>query len=372
MKNVFLALLSILTLGGIGGSIYLYMQWDGTKADLEMQQQKSAQLQQALDSIGPITTVYTVKGSVEGSSVIKDEDLMEISIPQAIVTENTIVNKEDILGDYYKVSIQMGTPLTKDVVMTEEYLDTMFEEDLVFDYLPLGLKTGDYVDVRVKFPYGETFIVLPKKRVRFVDAKNNIIKVLLNSTEQSLMTSAFTDDSLYGRSGFNLYCTKYIEPGIQAASIPFYPVREQMEPVDTLNPNITDKTLLINAELRDQMEIMLDNVDKTEASLLAGGNSAISSKINTAKEKYAPDVEGNGNLIVSENIEEEKASEGVGDMMGDAIPNIEAAEEQAIDAMEELSNINKTDAEGNQSQITESEEALAEGDPLFSEEEQVN
>ncbi len=52
------------------------------------------------------------------------------------------------MDKFYKIAISSGTPLTDDMFMSEELDDTTRETDLIADSWSVGLKKGDYVDLR--------------------------------------------------------------------------------------------------------------------------------------------------------------------------------------------------------------------------------
>lgn len=259
MKKFLVVLLVLIALGGIGGTIYFMMQFNTVKGEKENLVMQNATLQSTIDSIGPTTTAWTVKDGlgIEPGDEITDEQLIAMTVPASSVNSNYILNKSDAIGKFYKVSVNTGTALTYDLIMeTDSVEDYAYERDLELDALPVGLEVGDYVSFRYVLPYGEEFVIYEKKRIKQIN--NLTIKIDMSETDLNIWTSVERDLGIYGVNGAVVYIVKYNEPGVIDATIPFYPIREDMYPIVTLNPNIPDKTRLINEELRKYVDYKLE------------------------------------------------------------------------------------------------------------------
>jgi len=368
MRNVLLVFLGMLTIAGIGGSVYFGLQYRKASTEKTVYMQQVSQLQQSIDAIGPITTVYTVKGNVTVGDVVKQDDLIEVSIPEALVTNATVLDTKDITGKYYKVNLSTGTTLTKDMVMEEEFNDLVYEQDMTFKFLPLGIRVGDYVDIRITLPYGETFWAITHKRVNQIVLDTNTIKVMLTPAEQAIWQSIMRDQALYADKGCTTFITKYVEPGIQDSTIAFYPIRKEMEPVETLNPNLSNKTLAINENLRTQIETMLSNVTIEDGAKMNTGVNDEATGLNNAKDVFNQNLDNQG-LVV---IDGEDRYTGESETGSGSIPDINEAADQLESVAEDLVSKGKTDANGNGSEVTKEQESAADGVPIFDEEQQIN
>lgn len=346
MKKVLVILLVLFMIAGSAGTVYFYIQYKEAASEKEVLIQQNAVLQNSIDAIGPITQVWTVKVDVFAGKVINEDELIQQTIPISSVTDNYIMDKSDLVGKYYKVNMHPGVSLTKDVIMEETMDAIVYERDMTFDYLPLGLAVGDYVDIRVMLPYGEEFIVIEHERVMQVVENARTIKLLLNEAQLALWTSAMTDDALWGGKGLQLYITKYVEPGITDIAVPYYPVRKEMESVVTLNPNIKNKKECINATLRDKIEQMLANVTDQDFGILSSGRGQEASGINGASTTYVPE---NPPAIEATNNTQE----------GDN------ATTNTGNGSDEVINFDKTDLDGNASTVTEQEKNNAQGEDQF-------
>jgi hypothetical protein len=286
MKKFFKVVGVLLGVAGVAGCVYFAIQYNTVKSEKEVLIQQNAQLQSNIDAIGPITTAYTVAVDVENGNVIGADDFVEMTVPVSSVTETTILNIDDIVGKLYKIDIQPGTTVTSDMVMTNDFSETVYEKDMGFDYLPLGIEVGDYVDVKISLPYGETFVVMQHKRVEQVVLDTNVIKTYLTPAQQALWESAMRDKALYGGIGVSLYVDKYVEPGVQNDTNASYPVRQEVAAVVMVDRNITDKKECVNNTLRQSIDQMLEAVVEEDGSKLQSGVSSEASQINSSVSLY--------------------------------------------------------------------------------------
>lgn len=266
-----------------------------------------ATLNADLDAIGPIVSCYTVQSPTFPGQEITEDLLVEQSIPSSFTNES-FASMEDIAGLYSKVAITPGTPITKDMVMSEPVIDSLREVDITGNRWPIGLKAGDYVDLRITYPRGEDFIVLSHKRVMSIT--DQTLKVHMTEEEQTLYQAALVDFYLSRDYGSDIYLTKYVEPGIQDSASVFYSVPTNIATVCKQNPNIID---IAQVSVQDTMRATIeaaraDFADGDESGTkIKGGRNELNSKVNSdfgiheveeeqAKED-AENSEGTGSLI---------------------------------------------------------------------------
>lgn len=333
MKKVLVAFAILLAIAGIAGTTYFYLQYKEVSSERETLVQQNAVLQSSIEAIGPTTTAYTVAADVSWRDIIHADDFVDILMPVSNMTEDTVTDLSTIEGKLYKVDIKPGTPITYSMVMDTAFSETLHEKDLVFDYLPLGLKVGDFVDIKISYPFGQTFVVTQHLRVKQVVPDSNVIKVDFNSVQDALWVSARRDYALTHSYGTDLYLSKYVEPGVDEDEVvAFYPVRSEMEAVVNVDPNIEDAKLCVNSKLREQIDYMISAVTQEEGSILSGGISNEASSLNSASSQYVEDA--NGNLQSNGAINLEEAS---------------AELNEASDALNSDTSIGITDAQENAS-----------------------
>lgn len=304
LKKFLICLLVILFIGVSGLSVFLFIQNRNVTRERDSLVFQNQALQSKVDAIGDLTTAYTVNSSMFPGKVIEETDLVGVTIPVSTVNENYVLDTSTIIGKQYKVDVQQGTILTNDLVMSDYDETELYERDMTFAYLPMGLRVGDYIDIRIVLPMGQEFVVVSHKRVYALT--ENTIKVKLSEAEIMLWTSATRDYYEFGNDGVNLYCTKYTEPGINDNVTAYYPVRRDMEAVVLMTPNITDKALCINSNIRDAIDVMIHEVVDDELNqsggLVSSGNTSEASSINAAKQYYVPSVNGSTDSSFEDNV----------------------------------------------------------------------
>lgn len=351
-KKVVTALLILLSVAGIGSAVYFYLQFNKANTERDTLVQQNAVLQSTIDAIGPTTTAYTVAAPVSPRDIIHADDFVDILIPTANVTEDTVLDPSELEGKIYKVDIQPGTTMTKSLVMDEEYDETKYDKDLVFDYLPLGLKVGDYVNVMLTYPYGQTFVVIPHIRVDQIVVDSNVIKTHLNAAELELWKSARTEYALMHEKGLAIYLEKYREPGVDEASA-FYPVISDMEAVVNANPNIEDASVCVNSTLRAQIDTMLSVINDEDGGKLNGGIGNEASAINSAVNSYVEESDKPNAANANDASSTTSTSDDTVNLEGDTTSTGSTL---------------KTDADGNAANVTDEQRNESIGGSMFGDE----
>lgn len=240
-----------------------------------------ATLNANLDAIGPIVTCYTVQSATFPGQEITEDLIVEQSIPSSFKNDS-FATIEDLAGLYSKVAITPGTPITKDMVMSEEVIDSLREVDISGNRWPIGLKEGDYVDLRITYPRGEDFIVLSHKRVMSITEQT--LKVHMTEEEQQLYQAALVDYYLSRGYGGDLYLTKYVEPGIQEDAAVYYSVPSNIEAVCRKDPNIIDLAqVTVENTLRDMINAARAEFPDGDSSgsEIKGGRDELNGKVNS-------------------------------------------------------------------------------------------
>ena len=286
MSKVLSVILVLALLVCIGVAAYFGINLSKAEKENENMSQTVSSLQQQVNAIGPMGTMYTVKIDVSVGDEITADNIVPVSIPQYCITDNYVNSIEQITGCFYKVDLQQGTPLTMDMVMTEEFDSPSYIRELTLDYGPVDCVVGDYIDLRLDLPFGESFIVLPHKRI--MGKVDKTIQIHMDEAELALYKSALIDKAYYGDVGLNLYAVKYVEPGVYDDTVmPFYPVRVEIAGVVAVNPNIANKAQCINTKLRTDIDLRLSQVNSTVGGKLSSGVSKEASNIDSARDFFA-------------------------------------------------------------------------------------
>lgn len=267
MKKILIVLLFLAVAGaGIGGTLYFKGQVKTQTEQNNVLISQNAQVQAQLNAIGSMTTVYQVNLNTFSGQQVKDSDLIAVSIPMSAVSGSTVTNKAQVVGLRYKTEISKGTILSADMLMDDtEYLnDTKYPRTISFTSLPKELMVGDFVDIRLLLPNGEEYVVMSKVLIQ--DVKGTTITINVSEEEHFILNAMMQDAGNY--EGFCLfYMVKYLEPGMDDATIAFYPVQHEMENFVKFNPNIADSTRCINTTLRDHIDevfILFTNSDNED------------------------------------------------------------------------------------------------------------
>lgn len=291
-KSILVLSLALILLVGTNVGQY-YAIWQPKQEKMKAAYEgQIADLQAALDAIGPMVPIWTVAQDAPDlfpGKVVEHSDLSYQEIPESLLNQSFILEPDTIVGKYYKIALKGGTPLSMDLVMEDPLDDTTREFDVVATMLPIGMKVGDYVDYRIVYPLGEDYIVLKHKRVEAINDKT--IKFKLNETEIHYYQAALIDYFLNKDKGAILYMTKYLEPGLQKPATEYYAIPANIEAIMLADPNVVEKIDgELNGTTRKMIDAGTDSVSNEDGSKISSGRSEIAGKIDSG-DKDARDQE---------------------------------------------------------------------------------
>lgn len=148
------------------------------------------------------------------------------------------------IGLRAKVDLNPGTVVTTDLTYEDEALgnDVRSQEYNVLT-ITSQLKTGDYIDVRLRTPDGRDLIVVSHKEVTIPNLagidSTNCIWMDLTEEETLMMSSAIVES--YMMNGAKLYTSVYVEAGMQEAATTTYVPSAQVEALIERDPNIVEE-----------------------------------------------------------------------------------------------------------------------------------
>lgn len=276
-------ILPILITSVIVSGIWGFMYWKRTQAITSKFTLEISELTSRLDALGPDVQCYTVTEDFCNTNnnklagiTITEESLMPVSVPQSLVGSSYITNISDIAGQYFKVNITPGTPITTDMVMAEDYDATLRDIDISVNSWVVGMRKGDYVDLVLTLPMGQEYIVLTHKRIQQINERT--VKMYLTEADRHTYQSALVDYYLHSGSGARLYLTKYVEPGVQEAATPYYAVSDAVKSAMLQDPNIINiAEVTAQATLRPAIDATLNpfvpdgTTLQQQGGLLSGG-----------------------------------------------------------------------------------------------------
>ena len=191
-----------------------------------------------------------------------------------------------------KIDIPAKSMITEDMITTEEDAVTndLREQEFNMIVLPTSLEDGDTIDVRLRLPSGEDYLVISKKKVKLADLGGTFspetIKMDVSEDEILTMSAAIVD--AYQMAGSKLFAVKYTDPGLQEKATATY-----VPSTATINLINTDPNILQNArnalitrynnsynQYRGGIDNILNGKDASsrESSIEAGTSSEIATQ----------------------------------------------------------------------------------------------
>ncbi len=208
-------------------------------------------------------------------------------VPTNAITDLSYLNETTIA----KVNMGKGTILTTDLIYEdgmEETSDVRFQEYNMI-VLPSQLEAGDYVDIRLRLPSGEDYIVISKKYIH--DANSNTIWIKVSEDEILSMSNAIVE--AYMANGSLLYATTYSDAGVQDAATPTYVADNDVVQLMNADPNITQTAKAALAQryssLQAQRQIIVDALNGFADEALTNVQQKVETEIQeqqSARQEY--------------------------------------------------------------------------------------
>ncbi len=222
------------------------------------------------------------KQEVQSNSILSDDDGDYIRLEESNLDKDDHINIyiEDATGYYYKYVLEQQANgqyrrkkeyveiaekamvakvnMKKNTVMTLQYV-TLADEQITDDMrkteintvlLPANIEDGEHIDIRLRLPTGEDYIVVAKKQIELLPLADtyseNTMYLQLNEIEIETLSNAIVEAAMI--EGAYLYANKYVEAGMQdQAKVTYYPSWAVIQAINS-NDNITNeaKTTIIN------------------------------------------------------------------------------------------------------------------------------
>lgn len=290
---------------------------------IETVNQQLASKDQLLADYGTVVDTYTVNTAVTAGSDFDASYIEKQQTPVNLITDQYITDMEAVQEFVYKLDVTPGTPLTYDLFIEENLNDSDRYYDVVVDQFPLSPSRGDYYDIRLVTPDGKDYVVLSKKRV--IGFYNTAARFIMSEDEILTYQSALVDCFL--SPGTKLYATLYVEPSLQEAAIPFYPIRDNINFLRQVDPNASGINFVQSAYADLENRRLIYNAYKTltedEIEAIIAGRMAEAALINDASE-YAIE-----NQIKTtdeyESVEDTVEEEAANDLMSNSV-NVDSPE----------------------------------------------
>lgn len=135
-----------------------------------------------------------------------------------------------------KIRVGRGTVITTEMINQDgkEKTSDLRIQEYNMIVLPTQLEEGEHVDIRLRLPSGEDFIILSKKHIK----QTNSDTIWIEVSEDEILTMSNAIVEAYIMEGSLLYATIYADAGMQETSIPTYIPSQNVISLINANPNI--------------------------------------------------------------------------------------------------------------------------------------
>ena len=224
-------------------------------------------------------TVYVVstedgQGIDPGEIILDGVNVTRQTIYTGLEAYNYITEEE--IGSTAIIKMDEGMTVMKNMVTPLSIATDTREYEIQVANLMVDQKENDLVDIRIMFPDGSDFLVLPKKQVKNLSLENCVFWTYLNEEEILRLASATID--AFTITGTKIYTTRYVEGNLQKEAIPTYLVNNTV--IDMMNPSTAyyDQNLLtkaistLNDRARKNLEVRLGTISSEKLGAVAEGH----------------------------------------------------------------------------------------------------
>ena len=191
------------------------------------------------------TQAYVLTQDIEsGTAVTSDMFVTKTvitSVPASdIVSPAFFISDNDTEKEYVaKINLPAGTIVTENMLIEKgnEVTNDMRLMEYNMILLPTQLVEGNFVDIRLSLPGGQSYIVVSKKYVE----KANLDTIWMKMSEEEILTLGNAIVESYIIEGSKLEAVTYLEAGTQDAATVTYAVSEEVRAAIARNPNIKEE-----------------------------------------------------------------------------------------------------------------------------------
>ena len=268
--SIFIVILTLLVLAAAGTAVYLKMTLNDTQDVL-------ASAQEEMDANKKIVYVVSTDdgfGISKGDILQENVNVKKQQIYSGLEDYNYIT--EEDMGSTAVVDMYEGMTVMTNMITPLDIANDTREYELQVVNLMVDQKENDYVDIRIMFPDGTDFLILPKKPVFNLNLENCVFWTYLNEEEILRMASATID--AYTITGTKIYATRYVESSLQEQATPNYLVNEyvqdMMDPTSAFYDNnlLTKAIDTLNAIARSNLEERLGKLSDEKLEAVAEGH----------------------------------------------------------------------------------------------------
>lgn len=243
---VITASLGVIAAGGVAFGMKYY--YDGEMANQQVAfESQISELNTEINSVKK-TALVPIE-DIKWGAEIKEDMVEEKSIYSDL--DNEAYMTTDQIGSIAKIDLPAGMPIYADSVAEETHEGTR-EIEVNYVNLNTNLVDNDVVDIRVKFPNGEDYVVCSKQTLRNLNLASANLFLWVTEDEILCLNSAVVDANI---NGGKLYVTHYVEPALQTESVANYQPNIDVLNLIAQDPNIVDiSKRSLSATVRSEME----------------------------------------------------------------------------------------------------------------------
>lgn len=187
-------------------------------------------------------SVYIVSKDMNSGEEVSLSNLKQVSVTSDVIPSN-IANVSDLTENTVaKIDLKAGTVLTANMLSEKDEQTTadLRVQEYNMVELPTQIKSGDYIDIRLRLPNGTDYIVVSKKKVEIptIDGVESANTIKVNVAEQEILLMSNAIVEAYWMAGSKLYVTTYTEPGMQDGATPTYLPSDRVVELMNADPNI--------------------------------------------------------------------------------------------------------------------------------------
>lgn len=183
--------------------------------------------------------VYVAVREIKRGEII-EEEMVELRRTLCSQSEELLFSQQDI-GKEAVTDVVEGTFLNKSLVNQSGQVDGLREMCYRTIDLTENVDSYDVVDIRIRYPDGEDYIVLSGKQILIDEDGYGKCYLKVSEEELLLMSAALVDTEQ--NDGTRIYTSRYPEPAIQQKSyITYCPPKEILDLMEQ-SPNIRLKNV---------------------------------------------------------------------------------------------------------------------------------